>query len=287
MAQPTPPVPPAPRNVGEVFDDGAEGFAAWTPLLWDPVGAATVAAAGLAPGERVLDACCGAGSAAVPAGHAVGAEGRVDAVDLAARLLADGRGRAEREGLDQVAFHHADVTAWQPPDGRPYDAVLCVFGVFFLPDMDTAAARLLRLARPGGRFALTVWERGSLEPLTDPFGRATAAERAAAGLAPPARGPALSAYERLGDADGLTGWLRGLGAGAPAVRPFTLDIPLTPDLAWRFLTGAAPRAQLHGLDPAAVTRVREAFTADLAADGPAVFRASALIATGTRPSGCP
>jgi ubiquinone/menaquinone biosynthesis C-methylase UbiE len=75
-------------TIGEVFSAGAEEFHRWSPLLWDPVGQATAQAAFPTPGERVLDACCGAGASALPAARAVGPDGRVDAVDLARSLLA-------------------------------------------------------------------------------------------------------------------------------------------------------------------------------------------------------
>jgi ubiquinone/menaquinone biosynthesis C-methylase UbiE len=51
-------------------------------LLWDPLGEAYVDLVAPAPGDRVLDACCGAGASAIPAARAVGASGTVDAVDL-------------------------------------------------------------------------------------------------------------------------------------------------------------------------------------------------------------
>jgi hypothetical protein len=41
------------------FDRAAEDFSRLSPLLWDPVGAATVAVSRPGPGEFVLDACCG------------------------------------------------------------------------------------------------------------------------------------------------------------------------------------------------------------------------------------
>ncbi|WP_260478999.1 methyltransferase domain-containing protein [Kibdelosporangium aridum] len=51
------------------------------------MGAATVAVAGPKPGDRVLDACCGAGASAVPAARLVGPEGVVDAVDLSGAMV--------------------------------------------------------------------------------------------------------------------------------------------------------------------------------------------------------
>jgi len=86
-------------SIGMVFDAAHAGFAVWSSLLWEPIGAATVAEIRTAQGQRVLDACCGNGAAAVPAAAAVGPTGWVDGVDLAPKLLAAGRRRASEAGL--------------------------------------------------------------------------------------------------------------------------------------------------------------------------------------------
>ncbi len=38
-----------------------------------------------------------------------------------------------------------------------FDAVVCVFGIFFIPDMETQVAELWRMVRPNGRLAITTW----------------------------------------------------------------------------------------------------------------------------------
>jgi ubiquinone/menaquinone biosynthesis C-methylase UbiE len=149
------------NTVGDVFSAGAEEFHSWSRVLWDPVGGATADVAALTGGESVLDACCGAGASALPAARAVGAAGRVDAVDLADGLLAIGERRAREEGLANIRFHRHEVTSWSVP-GSGYDVVQCGLGVFFFPDMDRDSAALTRMLRPGGRFVVTVWEKGAL-----------------------------------------------------------------------------------------------------------------------------
>jgi SAM-dependent methyltransferase len=42
------------------------------------------------------------------------------------------------------------------PD-RHFDAVVCVFGIFFVPDMEHQVAELWRMVRPGGQLAITTW----------------------------------------------------------------------------------------------------------------------------------
>lgn len=135
--------------IGEVFSAGAEEFHRWSPLLWDPVGQATADVSAPTLGERVFDACCGAGASALPAARAVGSDGIVDAVDLSGALVALGVQRAQQEGLGGLRFHQHDVTAWAAPDGG-YDLVQCALSVFFFPDMDRDTAKLAAPLRPGG-----------------------------------------------------------------------------------------------------------------------------------------
>src|SRR5262252_3857688 len=112
--------------------------------FWDRFGAATVARLPLVPGQRVLDLCCGAGASTLPAARAVGAAGQVLGVDLAAPLLELARARAADEGLANIEFRRCDATRTQLPDGS-FDAVVCVFGVFFVRDMTAFTAEMLRL----------------------------------------------------------------------------------------------------------------------------------------------
>jgi ubiquinone/menaquinone biosynthesis C-methylase UbiE len=141
--------------------------------FWDRFGAATVSRLQLAPGDRVLDLCCGAGASALPAARAVGAAGHVLGIDVAAPLLAMARDRAAAEGLANIEFRHGNATGTGLPDGG-FDAVVCVFGVFFARDMTAFAAEMWRLVRPGGTLAVTTWGRACSSPRTGISGRPSA-----------------------------------------------------------------------------------------------------------------
>ncbi|KOU63441.1 methyltransferase type 11 [Streptomyces sp. MMG1533] len=259
-------------TVADVFSAGSEEFHRWSPLLWDPVGEATAATAAPGPGERVLDACCGAGASALPAARAVGPAGAVDGVDLSGALLDIAADRARQEGLRNVRFHRHDITAWPAPDGG-YDLVQCALGVFFLPDMDRSTAALVRLLRPGGRLAVTVWEKGALTDWWQALRGAVETERAWPDS------PTTARLARIETADTLAAWLEGLGLTAARVEPRRLAVALTPDTAWGLVVGSGTRALLHGLDPAAVERLRREFTARLTAAS--VTELDVRILTGT------
>src|SRR5215472_1134360 len=124
--------------------------------FWDRFGAQTVARLGLAPGMGVLDLCCGAGASAIPAALAVGRTGRVLGIDVAEPLLQLGRARVARAGLANIEFRQGDATRTGLTDGD-FDAVVCVFGVFFAADMAAFAAEMWRLVGRAGTLAVTTW----------------------------------------------------------------------------------------------------------------------------------
>lgn len=119
-------VPRAPTPLADHYLLPALGF-------WDRWGVATVDRLPLASGDAVLDVCCGAGASALPAARAVRATGSVLGLDLAAPLLGLARQRAMTLGLSNVSFRNCDATAAGLESGS-FDAVVCVFGVFFAAD---------------------------------------------------------------------------------------------------------------------------------------------------------
>jgi ubiquinone/menaquinone biosynthesis C-methylase UbiE len=66
--------------------------------FWARYGRRTVERLRLRHGAHVLDVCCGSGASALPAAQAVGPEGQVIAVDLAAELLKLARPRPRPQG---------------------------------------------------------------------------------------------------------------------------------------------------------------------------------------------
>jgi SAM-dependent methyltransferase len=112
-------------------------------------------AAGLRPGDRVLDVATGSGNAALAAAR-YGCE--VTGVDYVPGLLERARERAAAEGL-QVTFAEGDAEDLAFGDAS-FDAVLSALGVMFAPDQERAAAELVRVCRPGGTIGLVNWTPG-------------------------------------------------------------------------------------------------------------------------------
>ncbi|AGP38364.1 class I SAM-dependent methyltransferase [Sorangium cellulosum] len=97
---------------------------------------------------RVLDAGCGPGSITrglaqlLPGGSVVG-------VDFDAGQIERARGRAAEQGLANVQFEVADVTALPYPDGA-FDVVFAHTLMMHLRDPRAALAELSRVCAPGG-----------------------------------------------------------------------------------------------------------------------------------------
>lgn len=145
------------------YNAAADNFDSRPLAFWDRYGRKTIERLKLAPGARVLDAGCGSGASAIPAAEAVGSAGHVVGIDLAERLLALGREKAQGLKLQNIEFRLADMEASGFPDAS-FDAVICVFAVFFVPDMARLVRELWRMVRPHGQLAITTWGPGMFEP---------------------------------------------------------------------------------------------------------------------------
>lgn len=133
----------AKKRVAETFDRAAPVYGTMGPF--DFYGAKLVELAGVKPGMRVLDVAAGKGASARPA-RDLGAD--VTAVDLAPAMVE----HLHSCGLDARLM---DAEQLHFPD-RSFDAVLCGFGLFFLPDPEQGARELRRVVRPGGPVAISM-----------------------------------------------------------------------------------------------------------------------------------
>jgi ubiquinone/menaquinone biosynthesis C-methylase UbiE len=116
-----------------------------------------LAAAQLAPGQRVLDLASGPGLLARAASEAVGVAGIAVASDIAEGQLACCPGLA-RVAADGEALPFADAS---------FDRVLCGLGLMFFPDEKVALREVRRVLRRDGQLILSVWGRAEDVPLVE------------------------------------------------------------------------------------------------------------------------
>ncbi len=112
--------------------------------------------AALQPGECVLDVACGTGLVTLVAAEAVGSAGHIVATDLSESMVAHVAAEAEWRRLMHVSTERMDAESLRF-DNRSFDAVLCAFGLMYVPDAAAALKEMVRVLRPGGRAAIAVW----------------------------------------------------------------------------------------------------------------------------------
>jgi ubiquinone/menaquinone biosynthesis C-methylase UbiE len=244
--------------------------------FWDRFGAATVDRLELAAGDTVLDLCCGAGASAIPAARAVGPSGRVLGVDVAAPLLELARARAADEGLANVEFRVGDATATGLPDGG-FGAVVCVFGVFFVPDMPAFVSEMWRLVRAGGVLAITTWGPGVFEPANSAFWRHVEQTE-------PALFKAFNPWDEITTPGALADLFARGGVPDATVAPEDGRQHLDhPDDFWDVVLGTGYRATVDALGPEPRDRLRAELLAELRAEGVTTLRTDVVFGTAVRP----
>ena len=131
-------------------------------------------AAGIGPGQRVLDLGCGAGDVSLLVGELVGPGGEVVGVDRAAAAVATARRRAAARGFTHLTFIESELDALTL---APVDAVVGRFVLMHQPDPVGALAHAASFVRPGGAVAVMESHLTALGPGWHSWPRSAAYER--------------------------------------------------------------------------------------------------------------
>lgn len=119
-------------------------------------------------GSKILDVATGTGAVALAAAQALGPSGRVQAIDLAENMLNKAMANLQRTGLSNIDFHVMDAASLEFKS-RYFDAVICSFGIFFLPDMLAGLTSWRQVLKPGGRVMFTTFAANAFQPLAELF----------------------------------------------------------------------------------------------------------------------
>ena len=263
-------------RAGRTYAAAADHYQRPALGFWDRWGAVTVSRLDLSEGQHVLDVCCGAGASAIPAARAVGTTGAVLGLDLAEPLLALARQRAADLGVENVSFRRRDATATGLPS-ESFDAVVCVFGVFFAADMPAFVAEMWRVVRPGGTLAITTWGPGWCEPASSAFWNVV--QRHDANLV-----RAFNPWDQITTAAALTDLLVRGGVNAPIVKATSGELHQLEDPAdfWDIVLGSGYRATLDALPVATRDLVREDLLRDLRERAVIAVRNDVVFATAAK-----
>ncbi|HEM61539.1 MAG TPA: class I SAM-dependent methyltransferase [Chloroflexi bacterium] len=129
-------------------------------------------AAGLKPGQTILDVGCGEGRFSLPAAAMVGQEGRVLAFDSSEERVEALTRTAEERGLDWIEAFVADVTETIPMPSGMVDVCLVanvLHGLVENNTVTTALAEIRRLLRLDGVLAIVEFKKNMRRPPGPPL----------------------------------------------------------------------------------------------------------------------
>jgi SAM-dependent methyltransferase len=123
-----------------------------------------------------------------------------------------------------------------------FDAVVCVFGIFFVPDMAAALHELRLRVRPGGKLAITTWGPNFFEPVTTNFWNAIREVRRDLykGFNP---------WDRISDPKSVVALFNEAGIDEVAAVAEKAEHPIpSPDAWWSAVLGSGYRGTIDQLD---------------------------------------
>jgi SAM-dependent methyltransferase len=259
----------------KTYNAAADHYGHPAVSFWDRFGRRTIERLPITPGMNVLDVCCGMGGSALPAAERVGSSGHVLAVDLAQNLLDKGIKRAAERGMSNIEFRRADLEDL-PFEDQSFDAVVCVFGIFFVPDLPGAVRGLWRLVRPAGFLAITIWGAKMFEPADGTFWDAVRRED-------PELLKSIKPWNKIVEPDPLRMLLIECGITNPEVvaEPGT-HLLNSPEDWWTIVLGSGYRSTVDALNPSARERVKVVTIEEVRRQKIREIRADVVYATARR-----
>jgi SAM-dependent methyltransferase len=270
-----------------MWDSTAPGWRANAEFVDEQLAEATQSmldAAAVGDGANVLDLGTGPGGAGLAAARRVGSDGTVLLSDVSSEMIEVAADRARADSRVRTAVFDQSLIAL---DDATCDVVLCRHGLMFADDPVAAVAEVVRVLRPGGRYATMTWGRREnnpwlglvLDAVSDQFG---------VPFPPPGvRGPfSLDTPEELAQV------LKDGGLHDVAVQTVATPMPAASLEEWwqRVPSLAGPLAvALAGMEPAVRDAIAQralgfgARAAEAEAEGIS-FPGTSLIGSGSKPS---
>ena len=206
-------------NTAEYWNEAAAGWIRHRELLRDylaPVSQWLVDAVDPQPGWRVLELAAGLGDTGLMLAPRLEPDGVLVSSDRSTAMLEAARARAAELDVENVEFADLDVE-WIDLPVASVDAVICRFGYMLASEPAGALRETRRVIRPGGRFALAVWDAAE----RNPWSYVPSTVLREHGLAPP-QGAGAPGPFALGDASRLRQLLE--DAGFQEVRIDAIDL---------------------------------------------------------------
>jgi len=158
-----------------------------------------------------------------------------------------------------------------------FDTVICVFGIFFVPDMVMAVSELWRRVRPGGRLAVTTWGPNFFEPGSTAFWRSIMDVR-------PDLYRGFNPWDRIDNAESLKRIFDKAGVtSAKIVIENRLHPIKSGDDWWAIVLGSGYRGTVEQLNPADREKVKEANLAFIRDEQVSAIETNVLYALAAKP----
>lgn len=274
------------RNILAEWTESApywEKHAATLRAMFAPITEALIEAAAIGTGQRVLDIAGGAGEPSLTIARIVGPSGHVVCTDAVAEMVATAAREAHHQSLQNIEFKQCLADSL-PFDDDSFDVVISRLGAMFFPDTASALREMQRVAKPGGRIALAVWDAREFNP----FFRVVTDVMARYVESPPEDPDAPGAF-RFAEPGKLA---RAMGeAGAVDIREqavsFRIEVPLTPAEFWtvRVEISDSLRAKVAQLAPDQFARAAsevQAAANEFFADGRMSFPAQVIVVSANK-----
>ncbi len=141
------------------------------PLMFAPSARLLVANANLSAGAHVLDVATGTGVVAREAAVAIGATGRVTAIDTSDTMLDVARRQPGQREAAPIEYIQSAIEDAAVPNAA-FDAAFCQQALQFFEEPDSALARIRQALRPEGRLHVALWGSEEEHSLTMAMQRA-------------------------------------------------------------------------------------------------------------------
>lgn len=142
----------------ESWNKFSSGWKKWDNLVMDflrPVGNEIIRMIDPKDGMQVLDVASGTGEPGITIASMLNG-GKVQLTDISENMLVIARENATRRGIHNIEIFAGDACELPFADNT-FDAISCRFGFMFFPDMLMATKEMVRVLKPGGRIAVSVW----------------------------------------------------------------------------------------------------------------------------------